>query len=127
MYPANEVASGFLPYVHSAFGGIYREVELVLATASSRNPITNNQHPITNAYPRGLLHWGWYPDLGHPNPPEETIRREIRQAQSLGFNLIKFCLWVPPHHYLELMRQEDIQAWMELPIWMPSTVPVHQE
>ncbi len=129
-YPVGSVASGFIPYVHSTFGGIFREVELILERASQPrawNP--SSRHRVEGQtifledrlfYPRGLLHWGWYPELGHPNPPEETIRREVRNAKRLGFNLVKFCLWLPPHRYLEILRQEDMEAWIELPIWMPA-------
>lgn len=72
---------------------------------------------------RAPLTWGWYPDIGHPNPPEETVRREVRQAKALGFNTIKFCLWAPAHRYLEIMREEGMEAWLELPVWDPSPDP----
>jgi len=134
-YPVKSVASGFLPYVHSTFGGIFREVQLVLEGA----PPQLGGEPQTVAvvgreihidgepfYMRGLLHWGWYPELGHPNPSEDTIRKEVREAKRLGFNTVKFCLWLPPHRYLEILRQEDMQAWIELPVWLPSERPADQ-
>lgn len=77
-------------------------------------------------YARGVLTWGWYPELGHHNPDEATIRREIAQAQRLGFNLIKFCLWVPPHRYLELLHDAGLFAWIELPLWDPTSDSVAQ-
>lgn len=77
-------------------------------------------------YARGVLTWGWYPELGHHNPDEATIRREIGQAQRLGFNLIKFCLWVPPHRYLELLHDAGLFAWIELPLWDPTADPLAQ-
>jgi hypothetical protein len=128
-YPVRDVASGFLPYVFGTFGGIFREVELVPVGSRldppappprvrvERNQIFLDGQPF---YMRGLLHWGWYPELGHPNPPEATIRDEVRRARELGFNLIKFCLWVPPHRYLEVMEEEGMQAWLELPLWDPA-------
>lgn len=73
----------------------------------------------TALYVRGVLTWGWYPDIGHTNPPEDVIRREVQQAKSLGFNLIKFCLWVPSHRYLEIMHEAGMLAWIELPLWDP--------
>jgi len=77
--------------------------------------------PLENAdlHFRGVLTWGWYPELGHTNPPDDVIRREIDQAKKLGFNLIKFCLWVPPHRYLEIMEEAGMHAWIELPLWDP--------
>lgn len=77
-------------------------------------------------YPRGILNWGWYPDLGHQNPTEEDIHQEIKVAKSLGFNLIKFCLWVPSHRHLELMHESGLLAWIELPLWDPVPDPDRQ-
>lgn len=77
-------------------------------------------------YTRGVLTWGWYPHLGHANPDESTIRREVGHAQRLGFNLIKFCLWVPPHRYLELLHDAGLYAWIELPLWDPTSDPEAQ-
>ena len=118
-YPVREVLSGFLPYVHHTFGGIYREVELL-----DRNAPPLVRHPARcpdRPYLRGLLHWGWYPELGHPSPDELTIRREVREAKAMGFNLVKFCLWVPPHRYLDILQEEGMLAWMELPLWNPAS------
>ncbi|MEQ1823802.1 MAG: hypothetical protein ABL949_14940, partial [Fimbriimonadaceae bacterium] len=72
------------------------------------------------AYLRGVLTWGWYPELGHLNPPESTIHKEVDIAKNLGFNLIKFCLWVPPHRYLEIMEERGMMSWIELPLWDPT-------
>jgi len=68
----------------------------------------------TSLYVRGVLTWGWYPEIGHTNPPDDVIRREVQQAKTLGFNLIKFCLWVPSHRYLEIMHEAGMLAWLEL-------------
>ncbi len=136
-YPTPHVASGFIPYVFNTFGGIFREVELVLeSTSHPRDMPTERRHWVVGRtilvddqpfYPRGLLHWGWYPELGHPNPPDEAIRRELQKARDLGFNLVKFCLWLPPHRYLEIMREYKMEAWIELPIWLPSSEPARLE
>jgi hypothetical protein len=126
-FPVREVLSGFLPYVFHAFGGIYGDVRLVdkpLAMGPTPSPalevsetrLRRNGQPF---YVRGLLHWGWYPELGHTNPPADEIRKEVRKAKDLGFNLVKFCLWVPPHCYLEILEEEDMLAWLELPLWDP--------
>lgn len=131
-YPVKNVASGFLPFVYHTFGGIFGEVEL------SRKPLDLDQPPPRTRvrvegseifvdgipyYVRGLLHWGWYPELGHTNVPEATIREEVQAARARGFNLVKFCLWVPPHRYLEILREEGMEAWLELPLWDPSPEP----
>jgi hypothetical protein len=119
-YPVRDVASGFLPFVYQTFGGIYREVELLETGFLPLGGGQGEGEPITNLpYVRGLLHWGWYPELGHPNPDEETIRTEVRAAKELGFNLVKFCLWVPPHRYLDILEEEGMLGWLELPLWDP--------
>lgn len=117
-YPVRDVASGFLPFVYQTFGGIFREVELLEEAISAvLPPPSTKRGPLP--YLRGLLHWGWYPEYGHPNPDDHTIRREVRAAKEMGFNLVKFCLWVPPHRYLEILEQEEMLGWLELPLWDP--------
>lgn len=115
-YPVRDVLSGFLPYVFGTFGGIYREVELLEALPDLPRREPRRELPFV----RGLLHWGWYPEIGHPNPDEATIRREIREAKALGFNLVKFCLWVPSHRYLDILAEEGMLGWLELPLWDPN-------
>jgi hypothetical protein len=130
-FPVRDVAGGFLPYVFHTFGGIYRPV----AQFSSPPPeptappcryhvegrrIFDRGKPV---YVRGILGWGWYPELGHPNPDLATIRREIDRVQALGFNLVKFCLWVPPHEYVQELERRGMHAWMELPLWAPTEDP----
>ncbi|MFI5385693.1 MAG: hypothetical protein ACHQ50_06180 [Fimbriimonadales bacterium] len=135
-FPVRDVASGFLPYVFHTFGGIYGEVELLDSSSAGQPAFGNRLEACATRvdgrkiyvggkpfYPRGLLHWGWYPELGHTNPPGEAIRSEVRAAKRLGFNLIKFCLWVPSHHYLDILREEEMAAWMELPLWDPTSDP----
>lgn len=132
-YPVGEVASGFLPTLFHSFGGIFREVHIVDADEPLDYPapavcraraegsrILVDDRPF---YPRGLLHWGWYPEFGHTNPPDEVIRAEVQKVRELGFNLVKFCLWVPPQRYLEILKVEGMEAWLELPVWQPSSEP----
>ncbi len=116
VYPVRDVLSGFLPFVYQTFGGIYREVELLEEADVAFQPAPPQELP----YVRGILHWGWYPEFGHPNPDAETIRKEVREAKALGFNLIKFCLWVPPHRYFDILEEEGMLAWLELPLWDPN-------
>lgn len=131
-YPVRDVASGFLPYVFNTFGGIHGEVE-VLDAGIEPPPLPPTRVQVDGHrifvegkpfYPRGLLTWGWYPEIGHTNPPVETIRAEVQAAKRVGFNLMKFCLWTPPHHYLKVLREEGMEAWLELPLWDPSSDPV---
>ncbi len=128
-FPVRDVASGFLPYVFNTFGGIFGEVELVEYNAPIELPAAEPRVTVDGSkifvdgepiYLRGLLHWGWYPELGHTNVTESVIRDEIRGAKALGFNLVKFCLWVPPHRYLELLEEEGMLGWLELPLWDPT-------
>lgn len=128
-FPVSEVASGFLPYVFHTFGGIFREVEWVLPESSTQGPRHESAVRVDGRriyweerpfYPRGILHWGWYPDRGAPHPSDSDIQAEVRALRALGFNLVKFCLWVPPHRYLEILAEHEMAAWMELPVWNPS-------
>lgn len=66
---------------------------------------------------RGVLHWGYYPELGHPWPDEATMRGEIETLLAMGFNLIKFCLWIPPRRYYELCDELGMSVWQEYPLW----------
>lgn len=134
-FPVRDVASGFLPYVYHTFGGIYQPVEAVvgpedpLATPPPQAPcrLQVDGHRLwvdgRPFYLRGVLTWGWYPEIGHTNPSDATIRHEARIAKSLGFNTVKFCLWVPTHRHLEILHEEGLEAWLELPLWDPSPEP----
>ena len=115
-YPWLSVASGGLPYLFHTFGGIYREVELLEPgdlPLAGRKGGGAPRPPVP--YIRGVVHRGWFPDLGHPNPDEAIVRREIREIKALGFNLLKFAGWVPPHRYLDLLETEGMFAWLDLP------------
>ena len=114
-YPVKETLSGFIPYVYHTFGGIFRSVELCDGIASK--PI-DKKHSFDGMM-RGILHWGWYPELGHCHPTKDIIEKEISYTASLGFNTVKFCLWLPPHEYLEMLHQRKMHAWIELPLWLP--------
>jgi len=131
-FPVDQVASGFLPYVFHTFGGMHGTVDLVRGTVdleyppcASRVTVESSQIYVDGKpfYMRGLLHWGWYPELGHPNPPPAIIHDEIFAIKERGFNLVKFCLWLPPHSYLEALRAAGMFAWIELPLWNPKETP----
>jgi hypothetical protein len=128
-FPVKQVASGFLPYVFQTFGGIFRPVELLERPPDLTPPAPAPRVQMAGGrivakgapvYVRGVLTWGWYPEIGAPNPPLETIAREIDQIEAMGFNLVKFCLWLPPHAYLEELERRGLWAWLELPIWLPD-------
>lgn len=130
-HPVTHVASGFLPYVFHTFGGVYKPVEFhpgpvdpldYRAAAEPRISVDGSKLYLDGRpfYMRGLLHWGWFPEIGHTNPPIEEIRKEVREAKRLGFNTVKFCLWVPPHAYLDVLEEEGMVAWLELPVWNPA-------
>lgn len=131
-FPVKVVASGFLPYVHHTFGGIFRPVELTSEGLDLEPPaplcrvkveqgrVFADGEPV---YVRGILTWGWYPETSSPHPSVDVIERELDQIQAMGFNLVKFCLWLPPHAYLEALERRGMWAWIELPIWLPD--PTH--
>lgn len=131
-FPVREVAGGFLPFVFHTFGGIFGEVEIVQAHDDPSFPfmpkrpsrITVQGHRVylegKPFYMRGALHWGWFPTLGHTNPPQGMIRKEVQALKEAGFNLVKFCLWLPSHRYLEILKEEGLEAWIELPLWDPT-------
>jgi hypothetical protein len=115
-FPVKETLSGFIPYVFHTFGGIFRPVEIVEDSDSLVQTVSPPQE--LTEHMRGILHWGWYPEFGHCHPTNEVIDKEIAYVKSLGFNTIKFCLWLPPHVYLERLREAGMMAWVELPLWL---------
>jgi hypothetical protein len=64
-----------------------------------------------------VLNWGYAPPLNRPSIDEAHMRAEIAAAKRMGFNLMKFCLWVPPRRYLELCDELGLCAWIEYPTW----------
>ncbi len=76
-----------------------------------------NEVPI---FLRGILNWGWYPDILCPSPDESTIRAEFRRVRSLGYNMVKLCLYVPSQLYFDIADEEGILLWLELPMWLPT-------
>jgi len=119
------------------------EVQIALARAGHKNPAaadtistrvafrtieTDGRQLRLNGKPlgvRGLLNWGYSPPRLAPNPGEDAWRRDIEFAASRGFNLMKFCLWLPPKRYLELADELGMLTWMEYPTWHPQLTPEH--
>lgn len=134
--------NGFLPVVGVRWAGL-RGVSINLRPTPPTAPApqrsrTDGLRLLVDGRPcrvRGILHWGYYPagdcamlpDAGgfrvlDPKtqpawPGDDQIRREITELQSLGFNLVKFCLWVPPTRYLELCDELGMLVWQEYPVW----------
>jgi hypothetical protein len=74
-----------------------------------------NCRPI---YPRGILHWGYYPELISPVPDEKTIRKEILDMKSLGYNMIKVCLFFFPQRFYDIADELGMLVWQEYPVWI---------
>lgn len=72
---------------------------------------------------RGVLNWGWYPDLLCPAPGDDAIRDEFRRVRALGYNMVKLCLYVPSPRYFEIADEEGMFLWLELPMWLPQVTP----
>jgi hypothetical protein len=130
-YPVPDVASGFLPYVYGTFGGVYRPVELVVSESDPvlAKPKVESRVSVDGVYVsldgkpwemRGLLTWGWQPGFVSPDRTGKKLDEWIDKIQALGFNTLKFCLWIPTHETLERMHAKGMEAWIELPIWMPN-------
>jgi len=69
---------------------------------------------------RGVLSWGWNPDMIAPAYTPEQARAEMRRVRALGFNLIKLCLFVPNQTYYDLADEEGMLLWQEWPLWLPE-------
>lgn len=83
----------------------------------------DNDQLLLNDIPivlRGVLNWGWYPEILCPAPDETTIRDEFRRVRSFGYNMVKLCLYVPSQLYFDIADQEGMLLWLELPMWLPQ-------
>jgi len=76
---------------------------------------------------RGVLTWGYYPPSLAPAPQPERFREQLRYFRACGFNLIKFCLWLPPKELLDIVDQEGMLAWVEYPTWHPKIDQAHRD
>lgn len=86
--------------------------------------ITLNGRPLQL---RGMLHWGYSPP--HFAPPEERQywRTQLERIKSLGCNMLKACLWVPPECVYELCDEIGLLVWQEYPTWHPTLTGEHLE
>lgn len=76
---------------------------------------------------RGVLTWGSTPPGLTPMPAPERFREQLRYFRSCGFNLIKFCLWLPPRELLDIVDEEGMLAWVEYPTWHPKIDQAHRD
>lgn len=98
------------------------------AYASFRELKTHRDQIVLNGktvFVRGVLNWGYAPPRTAPTLDESWMREEIEFAQQRGFNLMKFCLWIPPKRYLELCDEMGMLAWVEYPAWHPDFSEKH--
>lgn len=69
---------------------------------------------------RGILSWGWEPDMIAPVYTIEQARAEMRRVRAMGFNCIKLCLFVPNQAYFDVADEEGMLLWQEWPMWLPQ-------
>lgn len=109
----------------TARGDVEDEILLPISNrtiAATADSITLNGRPRVL---RGVLNWGYAPPSFAPTLDEATMRKEIEFARDRGFNLMKFCLWIPPQRYLELCDEYGLLAWIEYPTWHPQLDQKH--
>lgn len=72
---------------------------------------------------RGVLHWGYYPDLFNIDPSEDRIRREFNDLRAAGFNMVKVCLFYFPRRFYEIADETGMLLWQEYPTWLYVNFP----
>ncbi len=107
---------GVLDAVGTRFG--FRQV-----TAQGSRILLNGEDLVV----RGVLTWGYYPPHLAPAPDPKRFREQLRYLRSCGFNLIKFCLWLPPKKFLDIVDAEGMLAWVEYPTWHPKIDQAHKK
>ncbi len=103
-----------------------RCLDRVTTRAAFRSIRVDGDRLLLNGQPlqiRGILNWGYAPPQTSPSRDPNFWKKEVQMAQDYGFNLMKFCLWVPPKKYLELCDESGMLAWMEYPTWHSRWTP----
>ncbi|MCA9058927.1 MAG: hypothetical protein KDA85_10515 [Planctomycetaceae bacterium] len=106
--------------------GDRRVVDQIHCRAAFRDVRVDGDRLLLNGQPlqvRGVLNWGYAPPRTAPSLEPQFWKQEIELAQAYGFNLIKFCLWVPPRGYLEMADEMGMLTWMEYPTWHSQWTP----
>lgn len=101
-------------------------IDSVVLNTAFRSVTTNGHRLLLNGEPlrvRGILNWGYAPPSTAPSLNPEDWKRELQLAKDYGFNLMKFCLWVPPREYLRMADEMGILVWMEYPTWHSQWTP----
>jgi hypothetical protein len=98
----------------------FRDVDI----AQDGRTILLNGKPITY---RGILHWGYEPPYLAPDESPEHWAWQMQYTRSLGFNMIKACLWLPPHEFYEAALEHGVLVWNEYPTWHPDMSGKHRE
>lgn len=100
--------------------GVVRWLSSGVLRSGFRSLKTDGRRLFLNGRPiivRGILNWGWAPPRVAPSIDEQWFREELQQAKRHGFNLMKFCLWIPPKRYLEIADEVGMMTWIEYPTW----------
>jgi hypothetical protein len=95
-------------------------IDLVSTYAGFREVRAEGSRLLLNGEPlrvRGILNWGYAPPSVAPSLDPEHWRKELQLVKDYGFNLMKFCLWVPPKGYLEMADRMGVLVWIEYPTW----------
>ena len=72
---------------------------------------------------RGVLHWGYSAPHFAPPLDADSWRAQLEGIKSLGFNLVKVCLWMPPQVFYEIADEIGLVVWQEYPTWHPQLTP----
>ncbi|MBI5082070.1 MAG: hypothetical protein HZB17_12340, partial [Chloroflexi bacterium] len=86
--------------------------------------VTLNDQPL---HLRGVLDWGWDAKRLCPTPTRDELLESYAKARSLGFNLIKLCLFVPDETTFNVADETGMMLWLEMPMWLPRLTPEVKE
>jgi hypothetical protein len=103
-----------------------RVVAQAMRTIGIRDVASVNGRTLIDGRPlhlRGVLDWGWHPDIIRPAPNRAQLLTQFEQARRLGFNLIKLCLFVPDEATFQAADEAGMYLWLEMPLWLPHLTP----